>query len=261
MGGMHHHPLTDRRALAEALPDTPENVIARHVLGRGLCRAWVLGPINRFQAAIVQYDFLPAEPAGFGDDAGGIVELLGSVDGWECVFLRSALAPAVATIIERRMGLASRLYGEVCFVLEEPAPSFEHEAVRLLGPPDAGLLSEAPPELRGTGWGNIETMLADGVAAAAVVDGQIVAIAHTSGHTRSYADVGVFTHEDYRNRGLSTAAASVVAHRVQQLGLTPVWSTGCDNLASLRVAQKLGFAEVSRGTYVILDRPGRRLAH
>jgi len=255
MGSGDHQPLAEdgRRALAEVLPDTPENVIARHVLGRSLCKAWVLGPIKCFRAAIVQYNFLPAEPVGFGGDARGIVELLGSVEGWECVFLRSSLAPAVAEFVERQMGLASRLYGEVCFVLEEPVPSFEHEAVRLLGPQDAGLLSEAPPELQGAGWGNIETMLADGVAAAGIVDGRVVAIAHTSGHTRRYADIGVYTHEGHRNRGLSTAAASLVARRVQQLGLTPVWSTGCDNLASLRVAQKLGSTEVSRGTYVILD--------
>jgi GNAT superfamily N-acetyltransferase len=168
------------------------------------------------------------------------------------------LAADVAAIIECEMGLATRLYGEVCFVLAEPAPSFEHKAVRLLGPQDAGLLSQAPPELRGTGWGTIETMLADGVAAVGIVDGRVVAIAHTSGHTRRYADIGVFTHEDYRSRGLSTTAASLVAHRVQQLGLTPVWSTGCDNLASLRVAEKLGFSEVSRGTYVILEQPDQR---
>lgn len=260
MGSMDHHPLTDRRALAEALPDTPENVIARHVLGRGLCKAWVLGPINRFRAAVVQYDFLPAEPTGFGDDAEGIVELLGSVDGWECVFLRSSLARAVAAIVEREMGLTSRLYGELCFVLQEPVASFEHEAVRLLSSDDVALLSEAPSELQGAGWGSIDTMLADGVAGAGIVDGRVVAIAHTSGHTGRYADIGVFTHEDYRNRGLSTAAASLVARRAQQLGLASVWSTGCDNFASLRVAHKLGFTEVSRGTYVILDRPRRRLA-
>ena len=121
MGRMDHQPLTeqDRRALAEALPDTPENVIARHVLGRGSCKAWVLGPINHFRAAIVQYDFLPAEPTGFGDDARGIVELLGSVEGWECVFLRSVPARAVAAIIERETGVASRLYGECLLVLAE----------------------------------------------------------------------------------------------------------------------------------------------
>jgi len=32
----------------------------------------------------------------------------------------------------------------------------------------------------------------------------------------------------------------------------PVWSTGEDNVASLRVARKLGFEEVGRRTYVIL---------
>ena len=38
---------------------------------------------------------------------------------------------------------------------------------------------------------------------------------------------------------------------VNYRGHTPVWSCGEDNMASLQVARKLGFEEVSRLTYVI----------
>ena len=70
--------------------------------------------------------------------------------------------------------------------------------------------------------------------------------------TERHADIGVFTSEEWRGRGLVTAAASMVAKQLQATGLTPTWSTGEDNFASLRVAGKLGFAEVGRRTYVIL---------
>jgi len=65
---------------------------------------------------------------------------------------------------------------------------------------------------------------------------EIVVIAHTSARTEHYADIGAFTLKEWRGHGLATAAASIVAKRVQEVGQTPVWSTGEDNLASLRVA-------------------------
>lgn len=54
--------------------------------------------------------------------------------------------------------------------------------------------------------------------------------------------------------------AAIVCRWVQDSGRVPVWSCGEDNLASLRVAQKLGFREVSRRVYLIpeADLPQRR---
>ena len=94
-------------------------------------------------------------------------------------------------------------------------------------------------------------MLTEGVAAAAIVDDGIVAIAFTSARSRDYADVAVATLEPWRNRGFAAAAAALVAGKIQEAGQTPVWSTGEDNLASLRVAEKLGFTRECELTYVI----------
>jgi len=69
-----------------------------------------------------------------------------------------------------------------------------------------------------------------------------------------YADIGTFVIENYRNRGFSTASASIVAKRVQESSQTPIWSTGENNFASQKVAQKIGFTEVARRTYVILEK-------
>ena len=78
-----------------------------------------------------------------------------------------------------------------------------------------------------------------------------LAIAFTSARTARHADIGVATLEPWRGRGFATAAASLVAGAIQADGQTPVWSTGEGNLASLRVAAKIGFVEVGRRTYVI----------
>ena len=79
----------------------------------------------------------------------------------------------------------------------------------------------------------------------------IVAIAHTYAETNLHADIGVSTLETWREKGFSTAAASLVAQEIQARGKVPAWSCGEDNYASLRVAEKLGFTEVGRRTYII----------
>ena len=99
--------------------------------------------------------------------------------------------------------------------------------------------------------GDVEIVLREGFVAGAVVDNRLVAVAHTNAVTARYADIGVFTDQDYRNRGYSTASAAIVAKAIRETGRTPVWSCGEDNLASLKVAAKVGFTEVSRRTYVI----------
>lgn len=94
-------------------------------------------------------------------------------------------------------------------------------------------------------------MLTEGVAAGAVVSGELTAIAHTHARSEQHADIGVSTLEGWRGRGFASAAASLVVRRVWEEGQVPVWSTGEDNSASLRVARKLGFEEALRRTYVI----------
>lgn len=250
-----HGPLDakGRHALADALGDTPETVISVHQLRRGLCRAWTVGNPSRFDAAIIQGDFLPEEPVGFGVDAERLWELLKPVEGWECIDVSQSCAAALGKIIERETGVRVRYYDDIYHTLGEPAPDFPDKHVRRLTSADLALLESAPHDVQGCGFEGLDAMLSEGVAACAIVDGDIVAIAHTYARSERHADVGVYTLEDWRGRGYATACAAVVARAVQEAGQTPVWSTGPGNLASLRVAEKLGFKEVARTTYVILE--------
>ncbi len=240
--------------LADVLGDTPETVISVHLLRRGLCRAYVAGEPSHFDGAIIQDKFGPTEPIGFGSDPEVLWDLLKSVEGWDCVDVASECAIALGEIIEKETGACVRYYGDVYHVLSKPALDFQNEFVRQLTLTDLKLLESAPAELQGAGFGSTHNLLSDGVVACAVVSGNIVAIAHTSARTDHYADIGVFTLEEWRGRGFATTAAAIVAKRVREAGQAPTWSAGEDNWASLRIAQKLGFTEVSRRTYVIPDK-------
>ena len=246
-----HAESSERSILVDALGDSPETVISLHLLERGLCEAYVAGDPARLQGLIVQSHQDPGEPTGFGPDARTLWELLKMVRGWWCVNVSEACAPRLGTIIEKETGRAVRYYGDAYHTLTRPAVPFEHEMVRPLTPADLELLESAVGKVRGSGWADAGEMLEEGIVAGAVAEGSLVAIAHTSARSRKHADVAVSTLKEWRSQGLATAAASLVVREVQRTGQVPVWSCGEDNAASLRVARKLGFAEVGRRVYVI----------
>jgi predicted GNAT family acetyltransferase len=120
----------------------------------------------------------------------------------------------------------------------------------LLTSGDLPLLQAAPAELRGP---NPEHLLHHTAAAGAIIENKLVAIAQNYALTEGYGDIGVFTLPDWRGYGFATAAAAQVANWLQGNDRHPVWSCGEHNLASLRVAEKLGFVENGRRVYLILE--------
>lgn len=246
-------------ALADVIGDTPMTVISASRLQQGMCDAYIAGTLSNVTAALVFDAYCPDEPCGFGSDADALWQLLKATDGWGCVNVASACAEPLGALIETNMGTPVRYYGDVCHALLAPVhcigvsnPSHE---VRLLTVEDVERLSKAPAEIQGNGYKTHAAMITDGIAAGAVVDSNIVAIAHTYAETDLHADIGVSTLEAWRKKGFSTAAASLVAQEIQAKGKVPAWSCGEDNHASLRVAQKLGFTEIGRRTYVIPNSP------
>jgi GNAT superfamily N-acetyltransferase len=240
--------------LTDALGDTPETVDSLHLLRHGRCKAYVAGDPSQVDGAIVQADDWPTEPTGFGSDPQVLWELLKAVKGWDCILVNSECAPILGEAVTREMGVRVRYLGEVCHVLTKPVSIFREEAVRQLTLIDLELLESVPSESRASLWGSVQALLSGGVVACAIVSGQIVATALTAACSERYVDIGVYTRQDYRGRGLATATASIVTQRVQEAGQIPVWGAGEHNIASLRVARKLGFTEVSRRMYVILDK-------
>jgi len=238
--------------LAATLGDTPETAISQHHLHQGNCSVYLTGTPEAFDAVIIQADTLPGEPVGYGSDPHAIWQLLRRMQGWFCIEVSSECAAPLGALIERERDVGVCYLDDLFHVLETPATVWEHDAVRLLIRDDLPLLESAPPELRDSCWGHVETLLTEGIVACAIVKGEVVATALTAACSARYADIGVFTREDHRGHGLATAAASLVARRIQAQGQVPTWSAGAHNAASLRIASKLGFLQVSTKRYVIL---------
>ena len=243
--------------LADMIGDTPTTVISAARLKHGMCDAYIAGSLPDVDAALVFDAYCADEPCGFGTNADALWQLLKMTDGWGCVNVDSSCAASLGALIEAGRDTSIRYYGDVCHALLEPVCTgwitqpLPNMAVRLLTLADTERLAQAPAEVRGNGYETHASMVTDGIAAGAVVDGNIVAIAHTYAETDLHADIGVSTLEPWREKGFSTAAASLVAQEIQARGKVPAWSCGEDNFASLRVAEKLGFTEVGRRTYVI----------
>jgi RimJ/RimL family protein N-acetyltransferase len=170
------------------------------------------------------------------------------------VLVDSECASPLGKIIEKETGLQVRYLDEVCYTLTQPAKALHDQSVRQLTLADLDLLASAPMALRAGLWSDARELLLEGIVACAVISDCIVATALTTAYGDRYADVGVYTLEGYRRRGYATAAASLVARKVQQGGRIPVWGAGANNVASRRIARRLGFVEVSRRRYVILPR-------
>ncbi len=240
-------------ALANALADVPETVFAAQLLRRELCLAYLRGGPADYSAAMVEV--FPGQLLGFGEDTHTLSELLRSVRDWKSLGIASHHADTLRKMIARDSGKLVQIRDAVFFVLCSPVTFVTHPAVRLLEAGDVDLLLTGPGGTVGYAHGSPEKLLAEGVTAGALVEGQLVARAHTSCHSARYADVAIATREEWRGHGLATATAGLVCERVQRDGRIPIWSTDSDNRASRRVAEKLGFVEWSRVTYISVDAP------
>ena len=248
-------PLTrdEAAALAETLPVTPFFVILYAGLHHGLDRAFVAGSRTHPTAAVVEHRGTWGEPEYFGTDAEAGWRILSRVPGWFCLNGSDEDLALFRPVLARELRIPFHEVGDLFFVLEGPPIAHPHPAVRLLRLQDIPLLRRFEAPVWGNSYRTFEEMLTEGIVAGAIVNDRVVSVALVSAANPRYADVGVHTLEPFRGHGLSAAAASLVAGEVRARGLIPIWSTGGNNLASQRVARKVGFRPSGRGAYLVFE--------
>ncbi len=94
-------------------------------------------------------------------------------------------------------------------------------------------------------WESSENFLKKGKGYC-ILDGKNAAAwAFSAAVSSSEIDIGVETAENYRGRGLAAAAAKMMINYSFDAGKSPVWACHCNNAASKRLAEKIGFAKTS----------------
>ena len=240
--------MTSPREVAAWIGERPTSVLAVDALLHGHGRVWEDGA-DVSRAALVESDLTPGELLGYGDP-GTLVGLLAAVDGWTCVEVEDeGVAAELRPEVERRWGLAREVI-DVVHVLESPVVVRPHPRVRPLTVDDMAALPLAADDLLPDA-SLVERGAAGGRVFVAIEDGVIVGQGGSLASGSRFADVGVHVASSHRLQGLATSAASGACAAVQAEGLVPVWGAGSENAASLRVAEKLGFVEVARCTYLV----------
>jgi RimJ/RimL family protein N-acetyltransferase len=71
--------------------------------------------------------------------------------------------------------------------------------------------------------------------------GNAIAAASTNWRSPYFAEVGVWTQEDYRGRGLARAVVSACTSELLEEGIKPLYIVAEGNTASIRVCEALGY--------------------
>jgi RimJ/RimL family protein N-acetyltransferase len=89
--------------------------------------------------------------------------------------------------------------------------------------------------------GSLEKFFRHGIGMCLMYGDEIIVEAYASALGSPYAEIGAITHEPYRGRGYATITVAFLVEALEKLGFQAYWSCDSDNLASARVARKLGF--------------------
>lgn len=236
---------------SKQLIESPFNVIPIHLLNRKLCRAFAINYISNFQTLIIQPNQLKSEPIAVGKNINEITELLSIVEGWECVNVDKKISNELSHLLSSKINKKIKIYKDLYYTLKKIPNAQKNKSVRLLDINDLEILSKAKPELQGAGFKSCSELLTEGVVAGAIIDNNLIAIAHTSAFSEKYADVGVYTLPDFRGHGFAKISATLVCDKLLKQNLTPVWSCGEDNFPSIKIAKNLGFEYFNNMAYLI----------
>jgi RimJ/RimL family protein N-acetyltransferase len=218
------------------LQDGSSSLVAQHIIntGHGTCLA----------------DRWP-QPRAIVAETGGNYALHGE----PYVLLPSDLQPHVAGFIEapdRFLPLLQSAFPDlfmwervVLHLLEQPARVHVGDyLVRRLQPADCQQLKAMSAESAWISktWGGPAALASSDCAWGALAGDALVSVACVFFMGDHQEELGVVTEPAYRGRGLSVACTTCLCADVFDRGRRPRWSTSPDNRASLRVAEKLGFA-------------------
>ncbi len=237
------------------LPDRAGSLAGRHTIASG-CGEWA---VDRWPDPRVGLAFAGGSLGFWGSPAAldpgelrAFVERKFSED-WERVLL-DADGP-FEPVVRRALRPLQR-WERVCYELPGAASSVPEPrglALRKLSAGDAGALASLSEPLRWIAdpWDEPARLAGSGLAWGAFEGERLVSVAAVFLVGGRCEELGVVTELEFRERGASAACSARLISEVRARGRRAVWSTSTDNLASQRVAEKLGFRK-QRDTFLLV---------
>lgn len=233
-------------------PEMPGPVIASHVLRTGQGHAWT----DRWpdvQAVVVETNYVyvmvgdPAalDPRALDRHVAGLV----------------AAPPQFLPLLEETFSSLHKWPRVVGLLtgdpIEPPHPAASRIEFRRFSAADGDdlhMLSAESIWVAQT-WGGGRELARSGYGWGAWVDGTLASVACTFFLGHAYEDIGVITEPGYRRMGLNTRCAYELCLDIIARRRRPTWTTSTDNLASRRVAQKLGFTHQRDDWLYVVNAP------
>jgi gamma-glutamylcyclotransferase (GGCT)/AIG2-like uncharacterized protein YtfP len=120
----------------------------------------------------------------------------------------------------------------------EGSPPEPEHPWRVIPAGDAEVLAAVPEPLRT----ELLDALADRTTMVATLDGTApVAFAYVASETEGQWDLSIDTLASHRRRGFATSAVRALLRAMEGSGKAPVWGAVDSNVASLRMAERMGF--------------------
>ena len=94
-------------------------------------------------------------------------------------------------------------------------------------------------------WDNADEFLSKGKGYCIVTDGEVAAWAFSAAVSSTEIDIGIETQEKYQHRGFAAIVSKAMIKYVLEQGKIPVWACHYKNIASAKLADKLGFDKVA----------------
>jgi RimJ/RimL family protein N-acetyltransferase len=98
--------------------------------------------------------------------------------------------------------------------------------------------------------GSLENFLEHGIGLCLMRGDEIIVEAYASSLGKTMAEIGAITHEMHRGHGYAAIASAYLIEASGRRGYGAYWSCDAENLASIRVARKLGLQR-ERGYQII----------
>jgi GNAT superfamily N-acetyltransferase len=134
--------------------------------------------------------------------------------------------------------------------LEVPGVSFVPIDRALLARNDLAGVEEVREEIASM-WPSPELFFSNGLGQAALANGAIACWCTGEYVSATQCGIGIATAPAFQRRGIATATAQRFVSQALGRGLAPHWECSDENAASMRVAEKVGFAPIEAATYWI----------